>query len=313
LLIAAVLAFSAGVYLEALFGAPAGPLLFAAIALALLLPLAGTRRYASVPLLLAAFLLCGAFRLALPQAACVDVPEYETGVALYEGTVTEGSPRIKVISLSSPASLMGVRVVFSSSSSGLEVGREVRLSGRIRPLVPSFENPGALSWKWLKRLEGIGYEVRGTIVASSEGRDPVGRLRRYFKTNIERSGAMQTDVLTALAIGDRTAIPREKNDLFLRTGTSHILAISGFNVGIVSGFFFLLARSCFRRVRRFALSGRDTRYAALATMPFPFLFMLVAGSGVSVIRAAIMVASSCSPCSSKGKRTLTTPRRSPPS
>ena len=67
-----------------------------------------------------------------------------------------------------------------------------------------------------------------------------------------------------------------------------MLAISGFNVGIVTGFFFFIARALLGRSRRLRLSGRHTRYAALLTIPFPFVFMLVAGAGVSVIRATIM-------------------------
>ena len=96
-------------------------------------------------------------------------------------------------------------------------------------------------------------------------------------------------MLKALTIGDRAAITQEKNDLFLHTGTSHILAVSGFNVGVISGFSFFVARAAFRRIKRFRLSGRDRRYASLITIPFPFIFMLVAGAGVSVVRAAIMI------------------------
>ena len=113
--------------------------------------------------------------------------------------------------------------------------------------------------------------------------------REYLKKTIEQSGAQHTDVLTTLTVGDRASLDQGKKDLFIRTGTSHVLAISGFNVGIVSGFFFLLLRTVFGLRSTFRLSGRHTRYAALLTMPFPFAFMFVAGAGVSVIRATIML------------------------
>ncbi len=183
----------------------------------------------------------------------------------------------------------GLRVVFFSGVD-LPLSQKVRVFGTIRPIAPGFQNPGSLSWKWVKRLEGISYEVKGNLLSSAPGRDPVASLRRYFKENIEKSGAQSTEILKALTIGDRAAVTTAQNELFLHTGTSHILAISGFNVGIISGFFFFLARAGFRRIRRFRMSGRDRRYAALITIPFPFVFMLVAGAGVSVIRAAIMIA-----------------------
>ena len=276
-----------GIYLEALFRGPVAPLFLATIATAAALPFVMRWRKASVPLMLAAFMLCGAFRLALVGAVQV-APDAAMGETVYEGLVVESSARSKVLSLSRPATLEGMRVAFMSGLD-LDVSQVVRLFGTIRPLVPTFKNPGNMSWRWLKKLEGVGYEVKGTVLSVARGDDPVADLRRYFKENIERSGAVQTDMLKALTIGDRTAVPQEKNDLFLHTGTSHILAVSGFNVSIISGFFFFIARSAIGRVHRFRLSGRDTRYASLITMPFPFLFMLVAGSGVSVIRSAIMV------------------------
>ena len=41
--------------------------------------------------------------------------------------------------------------------------------------------------------------------------------------------------------------------------------------------------------RTWRLSGRASRYAAVLTIPFPVLFMLLSGSGIPVIRAVIMV------------------------
>jgi competence protein ComEC len=287
LFVASVLALCLGIYLEALFRLPVAPLLLAACAVAAAIPFLMRWRKASVPLLLAAFMLCGAFRLGL-IGAVQTAPDEGTGETVYEGLVVESSAHSKVLSLSRPVALAGMRVAFMSALD-LDVSQVVRLFGRIRPLVPTFKNPGSMSWKWLKKLEGVGYEVKGTVLSVAQGDDPVARLRQYFKENIERSGAAQTDMQKALTIGDRTAIPQEKNDLFLHTGTSHILAVSGFNVSIISGFFFFIARIILRRVRRFRLSGRDTRYASLVTIPFPFLFMLVAGAGVSLIRATIMV------------------------
>ena len=267
--------------------APAAPLFFAALGAAAAIPIFTRWGKACALLTLAGFMLCGASRLAFMEIGQA-VPDDARADALYEGLVVESSPRVKVLSLSRPAALKGMRVAFPSGAD-LDVSQTVRVFGRIRPLVPSFKNPGSISWKWLKKLEGVGFEVRGQVLSAARSDDPIAAMRRYFKHNIESAGAPQADILKALTIGDRTAIPQEKNDLFLHTGTSHILAISGFNVGVISGFFFFIARAAFRRVRRFRLSGQDRRYAALVTIPFPFVFMLVAGAGVSVIRATIMI------------------------
>lgn len=285
--VAAVLALASGIALEAFWRAPAAPLFFAALGIAAVIPFFFRWGKACALLTLAGFMLIGAARLAFMERGQF-VPDETRSDAIYEGLVVESAPRVKVLSLSRPAALKGMRVAFPSGAD-LDVSQTVRVFGSIRPLVPSFKNPGTISWKWLKKLEGVGFEVRGKLLSTGRSDDPIAAMRRYFARNIERAGAPRADILKALTIGDRTAIPQETNDLFLHTGTSHILAISGFNVAVISGFFFFIARFAFGRVRRFRLSGQDRRYAALATIPFPFVFMLIAGAGVSVIRATIMI------------------------
>jgi competence protein ComEC len=288
LFVASVLAFCCGIYLEAFYGVRLAPLLLAALAVTAALPFVARSSKAFALLLLAGFMLCGGARLAFIDLGRT-APEEDGSGQVYEGTVVESAAHLKVLALSAPSRLAGMRVVFFSNLD-LPLSDRVRVFGALRPVVPGFKNPGSLSWKWLKRLEGVSYEVRGRVLSAVHGSDPIASMRRYFKENIERSGAPEADILKALTIGDRAAIPQEKNDLFLHTGTSHILAISGFNVGVISGFFFFIARAALRRIRRFRMSGKDRRYAALITIPFPLVFMLVAGAGVSVIRAAIMIA-----------------------
>ena len=131
----------------------------------------------------------------------------------------------------------------SSASDPLDTGDIVRVFGRISEMTPSFKNPGTNSWRSLKRIEGVMYRIKGRVLSVAADNDPISRLRRYFKRNIEHSGADHQDVLKALTIGDRAAIPRETNDLFVRSGTAHVLAVSGFNVSIISGFFFFVVRA----------------------------------------------------------------------
>lgn len=288
--IACVLAFCAGVYAQAAGGLPLAPL---AVSVLASLALTGLLLYVPrktcpllVPLVLLCFLLSGAGRLALQETRQVTAPPGE-GDDVYEGLVVESSSAVKVLSLREPVAFREMRVAFTSGDA-METGQTVRIFGRITDLAPTFDNPGMKSWRGLKRLEGVTRKIRGRVLSVTAATDPVSRLRGYFKGNIERSGADRIDVLKALTIGDRSAIGRETNDLFTESGTAHVLAVSGFNVSVISGFFFFLVRCPLRRVRRWRLTGRDTRYAALLTIPFPFVFMLVAGGGVSLIRATVM-------------------------
>lgn len=285
--VASVLSFCTGIYLQNLHPLPFAPLFLSALLLVLLALVAGwASQRLSLIFVLVAFVLTGAMRLSLleerPQIVTGDGKERS-----FVGSVVESSPQLKVLSLSFPEEMRGMRVAFLTGLE-LSVSDEVRLSGVLADLNPTFRNPGVTSWRLAKRIEGIHYQIKGTVLSAMPGSGWVGRLRRYFRRNIEQSGAQHGDILKALTIGDRAAIPPEKNDLFMRTGTSHVLAISGFNVGVVTGFFFFVVRLILGRARRLRLSGRDARYASLLAIPFPFIFMLIAGAGVSVIRAAIM-------------------------
>lgn len=287
--ISSVLAFALGIYLQAIQPFPLLLTLGLLLCSLVLIPFAArSSRPIAVLLILFGFCLAGYVRLALVQANGAITPELEETADLYGGRVIESSANIKTIKLSYPDRCAGIRAAFVSDAT-MPINSEVRLVGSLRELNPSFKNPSIGSWKWLKKLEGIGFELKGKVLSARSGTSLIEGSREYFKKNIERSGAWHTDILKTLTIGDRTSLDQEKNRLFVQTGTSHVLAISGFNVGIISGFFFFLLKTFFGLWPVLRLSGRHTRYAALLTMPFPFAFMFVAGAGVSVIRATIMI------------------------
>ncbi len=88
----------------------------------------------------------------------------------------------------------------------------------------------------------------------------------------------QASFLAALLVGARRTLPPDLVDAFNRTGTSHIVAISGYNISIVSIMFFnFLSYLLLPRRLIFWLVGIGL-----------VLFTLIAGAGASVVRAAIM-------------------------
>jgi len=289
--IASVLAFCTGIYVEAFHPFPLGPLVIAGLAatMAMAIVYYGPRRVSPllVPLMLACSLLSGAIRLAFVHTGSA-LPLEQLENRVYEGIAVESSSHVKVLSLLRPLECKGMRVAFISDAD-IETAQRVTLFGKIADLVPTFRNPGAGSWKTQKRLEGVTYQIRGKVLSVDSGNDPVARMRHYFKRNIELSGADHPEVLKALTIGDRTAVSRRIDELFMRTGTTHVLIVSGFKVGVISGFFFFVVRALLGRVRVWRLSGRHSRYAALFAVPFPIVFMLVSGAGIPVIRATIMI------------------------
>ena len=96
----------------------------------------------------------------------------------------------------------------------------------------------------------------------------------------------EAPLLTALATGDRSGIPRDTTRLLRRTGTAHVLAISGFHVGLVgalTGGIVLLLLKAVSLVHPRGVSVAPA-YAVGASMAV--LYAWSAGAPTSAVRAA---------------------------
>lgn len=88
----------------------------------------------------------------------------------------------------------------------------------------------------------------------------------------------QASLTSALLLGDKTGLSRSFLQDFAKTGTSHIIAISGYNISIISLVVFEIL--AFLALSRF--------WRLLLTVASIFIFALVTGLEASVVRAGIM-------------------------
>lgn len=97
-------------------------------------------------------------------------------------------------------------------------------------------------------------------------------------------------VLVALVVGDQRAIPNAQWDVFRNTGITHLVAISGMHVSL----FALLAGSAvalaWRRLPWLALRLPARKAAAVAALAGGVAYGLLAGLGLPVQRALVMLA-----------------------
>lgn len=172
--IGAVLAFCAGIYLQAVHPLPLGPLLVAGAAsigsMAVIYRLLRRAFFLLVPLILVCSLSLGAARLAFVQIGPAT-PLEDGESTVFEGLVTESSSHVKVLSLQRPVELRGMKVAFVSDAQ-IDTSQRVRLFGKMIDLVPTFQNPGGGSWKWQKRLEGVTYQIRGKLLSVDRATTP---------------------------------------------------------------------------------------------------------------------------------------------
>lgn len=105
--------------------------------------------------------------------------------------------------------------------------------------------------------------------------------RSFFKLKQRLLAAVSSRVsepggsfLQGILLGDRSGIPDSLAESFRRTGTSHVLALSGYNISIILGMVV-------------AVLGRKPLMVALAILTVG-LFVLLVGPSPPVLRAALM-------------------------
>ena len=94
----------------------------------------------------------------------------------------------------------------------------------------------------------------------------------------ENLSPVSASVLNAMLLGERKGVPRFINEGLLRTGTGHILAVSGLHVGIMA--FVLLAL-----LKALHIFGRP-RYVILIILLI--IYAILTGARPSVLRATVM-------------------------
>lgn len=213
----------------------------------------------------------------------VDLPARFEPVAL-------GSPRARrFVLLPRTASCAIEGPVRLTWYDGPEVrgGERWRLLVRLRIPRGTANNHGFDIDRWLvrNRVAATGYVVSGTRMATAEGVDRLRPtvVRERLRDRIGRLALANHGVVTALTIGDAAAIPRDDVDLYRRTGTMHLLVISGMHVGVVTGFGLLLGRGMG------LLSGVSPRHlgAGMALVAAAG-YVYVAGAGLPLLRAFTM-------------------------
>ncbi len=88
----------------------------------------------------------------------------------------------------------------------------------------------------------------------------------------------KSSFLAALLVGARRTLPDNLVDAFNKTGTSHVVAVSGYNISIISIMIFNFLSFLF-------LPRRLIFWVVIVSL---LMFTLIAGAGASVVRASIM-------------------------
>ena len=111
--------------------------------------------------------------------------------------------------------------------------------------------------RWVRRPTTAG-RPGGTLIVSRIGSvsgrpSPAARLRTAIAHTSQILYGARAPMVDALILGRRGGIDRELQDRFAQSGLVHLLSISGFHVGVITAWMFLLCRAV--RIRRGAALG----------------------------------------------------------
>ena len=177
-----------------------------------------------------------------------------------------------------------------------ELGQALVLKARLRA-PRGFANPGQFDYEgWLfhNGFGATGYVVSAAPAQKSDASAPdrLPALRNKLAKKIENS--LPDDdaraVIFALVLGARHEMDSELWETFARTGTSHLVAISGLHIGLVAGGVYLLFRWILLPFRNlFSLHKAAWLLALLSALGYA----LLSGFGVPARRAVVMLGLMC--------------------
>ncbi len=177
----------------------------------------------------------------------------------------------------------------------LAPGQRWRLTVRLkRPR--GFANPGGFdygAWLLQRRIDATGYvRTRPPPEALGRGGGGLHALRGALLERLQAAldGRPAGGLVAALALGERSGIDPRQWEVLRRTGTGHLVAISGLHVGLVAGLAFFLARRLWTLVPGAARYLPAPRAGAMAGFAAAAAYAALAGFSVPTQRALVMVA-----------------------
>lgn len=210
-----------------------------------------------------------------------------------------GSLRFVVMPVESPGLPARIRLSWflPESEPGADAGVEAPALGQVwqfevrlkRPR--GFANPGGFDYEgWLhrQRIGATGYVKSGQNISQDYPATEIqNRLRQRFADRIDSlfPAGESRAVLKAISIGARGEISDSQWQLYARTGTSHLMAISGLHIGLAAtGAFFLAWGLLAIFIRR-----RNVRDIALiVAIGVAFVYAELSGFAVPAKRAFLM-------------------------
>ncbi len=173
-------------------------------------------------------------------------------------------------------------------------GERWQMTLRLKPAHGTL-NPGGFNyaqWLFSQQIRASGY-VRAPASAVQQStrnkRPSISRLRTKIHHFIQSHGLEYSGILSALAVGIRDDINEQQWQIFRRTGTAHLIAISGLHIGMVAAIGYFIANYLWRYSLLVASQIPAQTIARIAAILAASGYAALAGFALPTLRALLML------------------------
>lgn len=212
-----------------------------------------------------------------------DLPEQDDRRTRFDFTVQESARPL-------PSKL---RLSWYYPDSDIKAGQHWRFTVRLKPPHGSL-NPGGFDYERWLFTEGIGATgyvrtfPKPVLLGRSRLSIAVWRQTISDRLSSLSTGSKHFALLKALTIGDGSSITQRQWEVFRKTGTTHLIVISGSHIGLVAGLVYFLVLRAWAWTGYLAWSPQ--KVAALAAVLAGIFYAGLAGFSVPTQRAVVMLA-----------------------
>ena len=156
----------------------------------------------------------------------------------------------------------------------IKVGSEIKLRGKLKDLNKmSYDDFDYGRYLRSKGYEGLIYLKDYSIVGNNLMYEYIYEIKSYISNTIRYLYKINSDFINSIILGQKDDLSQNENLMFTRTGTSHIIAISGLHTSILSG---LLV---------FIIGNVNKIYKLIVLSTIMFIYSTMVGNSPSIIRS----------------------------
>lgn len=165
-----------------------------------------------------------------------------------------------------------------TKNKNLQVGSEIKLVGKFK----SLDDMNYEDFNYGRYLRSMGYEGliyinKYEIIGINYLYKSLGDIKIYIRNTTRYLYKKNSDFINSLILGEKEQLTQEENEMFSRTGTSHVIAISGLHTGILC---ILIS---------FIIGGINKFFKLLMLITVMSLYCIMIGTTPSVVRSISFV------------------------